>query len=92
MKKVLFILAAILAAAVWYIYHDPQLSREIKTEVNQLLPEQQKSTTVYKWRDKQGNWQITDYPPPTGIKYETLEYRNNTNVMPSEAVTGQNTD
>lgn len=92
MKKILFILAVILAAVVWYVYHDPQLSRDIKTEVNQLLPEQQRTTTVYKWQDKQGNWQITDHPPQTGIKYEKLEYQSNTNVMPAEAITGEKTD
>lgn len=92
MKKFLFILAAILTAVVWYIYHDPQLSREVKKEVNQLLPAQPQTTTVYKWRDKAGHWQITDHPPPAGISFETLQYQNDTNVMPSEAITGQKTD
>jgi len=92
MKKFLFILAAILTAVVWYVYHDPQLSREVTKEVNQLIPNQQQTTTVYKWRDKTGRWQITDHPPPAGISYETLKYQNDTNLMPSEAITGQKTD
>ncbi len=92
MKKVLFILAAILTAVVWYVYHDPQLSREVQKEVKQLIPSETKTTTVYKWRDKAGRWQITDHPPPAGTRYETLEYQNNTNIMPAEAVTGQKTD
>ena len=92
MKKILFILAAVLAAVVWYVYQDPQLSRKIEKEVNQLLPATPQTTTVYKWQDKAGNWQITDHPPPTGIYYETLEYQSDTNVMPSEAVTGQKKD
>lgn len=92
MKKILFILAAVLTAVVWYVYHDPRLSREVKEEVKQFIPSQEKTTTVYKWRDKKGNWQITDHPPPPGISFETLEYQSNTNVMPAEAITGKKTD
>ena len=92
MKKILLILAAVLTAAVWYLYQNPQLSRKIEKEVNQLLPATPQTTTVYKWQDNAGNWQITDHPPPAGIRYETLEYQSDTNVMPSEAVTGQKKD
>ena len=92
MKKALFILAAILAAVAWYIYQDPQLSRKIETEVKQVLPTQSKTTSVYKWQDKAGQWQITDQPPPAGISYETLKYQSDANVMPAEAITGQKTD
>lgn len=89
MKKYLVILAAILTAVMWYIYDDPELSHKVKKEVKQLIPPQNKTTTVYKWRDAQGNWQITDQPPPAGIRYETLEYQSETNVMPAEAITGR---
>ena len=92
MKKILFILAAILTAVAWYVYHDPQLSREIKKEVDQILPAQQQTTTVYKWQDKAGHWQITDHPPPAGTSFETLEYQSDANIMPSEAITGQKKD
>lgn len=92
MKKILFILAAILTAVAWYVYQDPQLSRKIEKEAKQLIPATPQTTTVYKWQDKAGHWQITDYPPPAGISYETLKYQSDTNVMPSEAVTGQKTD
>ena len=92
MKKFLFILAAVLTAVVWYVYHDHQLSRKVKKEVKQLLPSQEKTTTVYKWRDERGNWQITDHPPPAGISFETFKYQSNTNVVPSEAITGKKTD
>lgn len=39
------------------------------------------ATTLYKWRDAQGHWQIADTPPPTG-EYEKLEVRHDTNVVP----------
>ena len=39
-------------------------------------------TQVYKWRDAQGNWQITDRPPPD-VEYEMKEYRSDENIVPS---------
>jgi len=92
MKKLALILAAVLTAVVWYIYHDSRLNSEVQKELKQLLPQKQKTTTVYKWRDTGGNWQITDSPPPAGTRFETLEYHSNTNVMPAEAITGKKTD
>lgn len=92
MKELIFILAAVLTAVVWYVYHDPRLSDEVQKEIKQILPSEQKITTVYKWRDTSGNWQITDQPPPTGTRFEILEYQSNTNVMPSEAITGKKPD
>jgi hypothetical protein len=92
MKKLVLILAAVLTAIVWYVYHDPRLSGEVEKEIKQLIPSKQKTTTVYKWRDTSGNWQITDHPPPAGTRFETLEYQSNTNVMPSEAITGKKPD
>ena len=41
------------------------------------------ATRVYKWRDADGVWQITDEPPPEGTKFEKLEYVNDANVVPS---------
>ena len=93
MKKILFILAAILTAVVWYVYQDPKLSRKIEKEVKQLVPAPQpQTTTVYKWQDQNGQWQITDQPPPAGISFEALEYQSDTNIMPAEAITGQKPD
>ncbi len=40
-------------------------------------------TTAYKWRDANGNWQITDQPPSEGIPYETVKVRSDVNIMPS---------
>ena len=40
------------------------------------------TTEVYKWRDDQGSWHITDEPPPAGIRFETMSYRSDDNIMP----------
>jgi len=38
---------------------------------------------LYRWRDDKGREQITD-KPPRNRPYETITYRTNTNVMPSQ--------
>jgi len=37
---------------------------------------------LYRWRDGQGQWQITDQPPQ-GRPYETVTYQRDANVIPS---------
>ena len=39
-------------------------------------------TEVYKWRDATGHWHITDAPPEGDIKFETMTYRSDDNIMP----------
>ncbi|MCU0766915.1 MAG: DUF4124 domain-containing protein [Gammaproteobacteria bacterium] len=39
-------------------------------------------TVVYKWRDAQGAWHVTDAPPPEGTSFERLEYAHDQNVLP----------
>ncbi|MCG6936325.1 MAG: DUF4124 domain-containing protein [Proteobacteria bacterium] len=88
MKTWLFILAAVLAGVALYIYFDPGLNQWVTHSVKTLLPDQQ-STRLYKWRDSQGQTHITAQPPSAGIDYEPVEYRHDTNVLPSEALTGK---
>jgi len=40
------------------------------------------TTEVYKWRDDQGGWHITDEPPAAGIHFETMSYHSDDNIMP----------
>jgi hypothetical protein len=40
------------------------------------------TTTVYKWKDASGAWQVTDQPPAAGIDYEVQSYVRDTNVLP----------
>lgn len=39
-------------------------------------------TRVYEWRDAQGNWQVSDRPPPDA-EYQVKEYRSDQNVVPA---------
>ncbi|MGD8484315.1 MAG: DUF4124 domain-containing protein [Thioalkalispiraceae bacterium] len=82
MKKVLFILAAILLGIILYIWQDPQLGKKVKDQTRDLISPE--TTTVYKWQDANGQWQVSNQPPPGDIPYETLEYHRDTNVVPAD--------
>lgn len=72
-----FTFAFVLAAAAGVVYLKPQLLRgtPLESYVNSSKP-------VYQWRNDQGEWQITDRPPPDGVRYETKRYSLDTNVLP----------
>ena len=91
--KLSALIAAVAAAAAGYLYLvDPELGRRLLrgTPAASLAPPPA-VTTVYKWRDATGSWQLTDRPPPAGTPYETVQARGARNVIPSERVTGQQT-
>jgi len=93
MKKWLLILVVLLLAGAAYVYFGNPPTAWMK-KVKQHLPSSPSSdtTTVYKWRDPQGSWQITDTPPDGAVPYETLQYHNDTNLMPAEQITGKPKD
>ena len=78
----LVVVAAVLVAAAGagYLYYDHELARKLLKDTP--FAPAPRVTTVYKWQDAKGDWQITDRPPPDEIAYEVLEYRSDTNVMP----------
>jgi hypothetical protein len=39
---------------------------------------------LYKWKDPQGQWHITDKPPAKGIEFEKVVVDPNANVVPTE--------
>ncbi len=79
MRIVLLLILVLTVVATW-LYFD-QATRQRWLADTPLAPDAS-VTTVYKWRDEQGNWQITDTPPSSGIDYERLQYQSDTNVMP----------
>ena len=78
--KIMLILVLVIAAFAGWLYFDTD-ARQRWLGGTPLEPVAS-VTTVYKWQDEQGNWQITDEPPPDGVEYERLEYHSDTNVMP----------
>lgn len=88
MKKLLLIVLAVLIGGAVYIYLNPELRHQTQQEIDKLTGQDQ-TRTLYRWRDADGQWQITDFPPREGIPYETLRYDTEANVIPSENLTGQ---
>ena len=82
MKKFLIILVIVLAAGGYYVYQDEALKSKVLGKTYQVVPELNK-TTLYKWKDKSGNWQVTDRPPANNIPFTTVSTEDQVNVMPS---------
>lgn len=80
MNKLSWLLVLGVVGAGAYLYMHPDKATEW-LQGTPLAPEPE-ITRVYQWRDPQGNWRITDQPPPGGIEYELKEYRADVNVLP----------
>ncbi len=81
MKAKYSILLSILATAALYIYQDEALQKKLIGKVHQVAPELNKST-LYKWQNSKGEWQVTDKPPGKGKTYTTITSQDQINVMP----------
>ena len=88
--KILVLVILLLAAAGGYLYLHPEVMEPLlrATPLEPLLrgtplEPPPAETTLYKWRDANGQWQVSDTPPAGGVKYEVLKYRSDVNVIPS---------
>ena len=82
MNRKYFILLSIVAVTVLYIYQDDALQTKLMGKVHQVAPELNDST-LYKWRNSKGEWQVSDKPPKKGITFTTISSQDQVNVMPS---------
>ena len=82
MKTRYFILLAVIATTALYIYQDEALQSKLLGKVHQVAPELNKST-LYKWKNNKGEWQITDKPPNKGVTFTIITSQDQVNVMPS---------
>lgn len=82
MKPRYFILLSIIGTSALYIYLDEDLQSKLMGKVHQIAPELNKST-LYKWKNTKGEWQITDKPPNKGITFTTITSQDQINIMPS---------
>ena len=76
------VLLTFIAVAAFYIYQDKGLQQKLIGKVHQVAPELNRST-LYKWQNNKGEWQITDKPPAKGIAFTTISSQDQINVMPS---------
>jgi hypothetical protein len=79
--RLFWMLLIVALAAALYLYFSPETARHLKEQLPQ--PDfTHKTDRLYKWRNETGEWQITDTPPPAGIEYQQLDYRDDVNVLP----------
>ncbi len=80
--KAILVIALCLGAGAAYVYY---FERDLAARWLKNTPFEPKTTvtTIYKWRDAQGSWKVTDRPPPEGTSYEVLKYRSDANILPS---------
>jgi len=88
MKKLILLVLLIAAAVGAYLYLHPQLRSGLEQKARHVVPGHD-ATTLYKWRDADGHWQLSSQPPPPGTPYQTKRYRDDTNVVPDTAITGE---
>jgi len=79
--RLVWVLLAIALIGGIYLYQDPELREQLE-DLSSEAGLSKKTTSVYKWQNSQGEWQLTDQLPPEGIEYETLDYREDVNVLP----------
>lgn len=77
-----FILLIILCTTGLYIYQDQILQNKLMGKLHQVAPELNQST-LYKWRNNKGEWQVTDKPPSKGTPFATISSQDQINIMPS---------
>jgi hypothetical protein len=79
MKKFGLVLIFLFIALGVLAYLNPNIVAWVKKTMGTAST----STKVYKWQDKDGKWQVTNEPPPPGVKYQEQEYLNDMNVIPA---------
>jgi hypothetical protein len=75
--QLLLLLCILAALALWW---SPDLRQEadIQARGSGLYS---KPVSLYKWRDEQGVWQYTQYPPTGGVPYEEIRARTDINAL-----------
>ncbi len=95
MKLFFYSLVVIILITILTYYFKPALFYSIQTtvsrEVSKVLPDNviSNKTTIYKWQNDKGELQISNKPPPKGIKYKTEEVEHSLNIMPSKTFTNK---
>ena len=84
MKLKYILVLCITLTISYYLYQDKSLFITVKSKVHQIVPELNQST-LYKWQNNKGEWQITDKPPNKGVSFITITSQDQINVMPSPA-------
>lgn len=65
-------------AAYYRIYPEKLPAWAADTVVGNKL----QTTQVYKWQDADGDWHVSDQPPPAGQDFEVQTYNRDANILP----------
>ena len=81
LKTLVFALIVLVVAGAAVIYYYPEKAEPLlaRTPLKGLVAI---SKPAYQWQDEQGQWYVTDKPPPDGIPYEVKQYPLDANVLP----------
>lgn len=90
MRKFLLLLVFAGIIAGTYLAFNPDRRAGLEVQVKDLVTGP--TTRVYKWKDTQGQTQLTDTPPPDNIPFEVIEVPNKVNLVPAESLTGKKTE
>ncbi len=83
MRLFWLLIALVLAGLIVYLNPDYKARlQELVSDAGSTLSPAGKTIRLYKWRDAEGRWQISDQLPPADIDYETLDYHKDVNVLP----------
>jgi hypothetical protein len=77
----ILLMTGVAVAAHYYLRSGPGLKWPQWLPQTALSPTT-KVTRVFKWRDADGRWHVSDQRPGEGITYQTLQYRHDANIVP----------
>ncbi len=90
-----FLVLCLVALALWawrtYAPDGLSLPKVVSDQLPAALAPRAENPTLYKWKDAQGHWNVTDQPP-AGRSYETIQVDPNTNVLPAGVPPEQDRD
>ena len=88
MRTFFYISVLVLIGIAIALYLKPELRDELNVlQKRELLPAD--ATTLYKWQDNNGQWQLSDSPPSDGTPFTSVVVEHNTNVIPSISTTSK---
>lgn len=90
LSKALLLLALIAAALwAWWTFAPDSVPAVVRQQLS--APARPANPTLYKWKDAQGHWNVTDQPPQ-GRPFEAVQINPDTNVLPSGKAPEQDSD
>ena len=66
--------------------------KQISREISSIKNTEVKTTTVYKWKDKDGNWQFSNTRPENVPDAEVKQFRSDENILPPVSQTAKKKD